>query len=69
MHFIAKLSFTGDLTKPIPNSGWLFRAGLINGLELALLEKTSSLKYSESPITVTPHPGLVEEQPPPSVFP
>lgn len=44
----SKLSFTGDLTGLISNSSWLFRVGLINRLELALLEKTSSLKYSVS---------------------
>lgn len=67
--FCSKLSFTGDLTRLVPNSSWLFRAGLINGLELVLLGQTSSLKYSESPINVTLHPVLVGRQPPPAAFP
>lgn len=67
--FCRKLSFTGDLTKLVPNSSWLFRLGLINGLKLALLGQTSSLKYSEAPINVTLHPGLMGRQPPPSAFP
>lgn len=44
----SKLSFRGDLTRLVSNSGWLFRVDLIHGLELALLEKTSPLKYSVS---------------------
>lgn len=67
--FYSKPSFTGDLTRLVPNSSWLFRVGLINGLELVLLGQTSSLKYSESPINVTLHPGLVGRQHPPSAFP